>query len=104
MHHGYLPDYIDHIDGNTLNNKIENLRECTLEQNSWNSKISKANTSNFKNVNWHKKSNKWRITLSVNKKARHFGTYYDIEVAKFVAEIMRYKYHGKFANHGKKNI
>jgi hypothetical protein len=101
MHHGYLPDYIDHIDGNPSNNKIENLRECTLKQNSWNAKKSNANTSGIKGVNWHKKSNKWRVFVSVNGKTKHFGTYHDIDYAKFVAEAMRYKYHGNFANNGK---
>ena len=101
MHYGYLPDYIDHIDCNPANNKIENLRECTLEQNSWNSKKSITNSSGIKGVSWHKASNKWRVTLSVNKKAKHFGAYNDIDYAKFVAEAMRYKYHGEFHNDGK---
>lgn len=101
MHHKYLPEYVDHIDGNSMNNRIENLRECTLEQNSWNSKIFNTNKSGIKGVCWHKASKKWRVTLTVNKKPKHFGTYHDIDYARFVVEALRYKYHGKFANHGK---
>ena len=36
MHHGHLPEYIDHADGDRLNNRIENLRQATKIQNSYN--------------------------------------------------------------------
>ena len=49
-HHGYLPKYLDHIDGNPLNNKIENLRECTIIQNGYNRKINKNNATGIKGV------------------------------------------------------
>ena len=43
-HHGYLPNqFIDHIDNNKTNNKIENLRECTASQNRWNTLKPKHN-------------------------------------------------------------
>ena len=49
---------IDHIDGNSKNNKIENLREATLSQNCQNQKIRNTNTSGTKGVWFHKQSNK----------------------------------------------
>lgn len=52
--HGYKPEYIDHKDGNPSNNRIENLRECTLSQNQENAKLSKANKTGEKNVFWNK--------------------------------------------------
>ena len=102
MHHGYLPEMIDHIDGNSLNNDIKNLRAATRAENLQNSKLSKNNTSNVKNVCWDKKLKKWKVSICVNNKAKYFGHYFDIDYAKFVADAMRYKYHGNFANNGYK--
>jgi hypothetical protein len=99
MHHGYLPKFIDHIDGNKLNNKIENLREATASQNQQNIKLQKNNTSGYKNVYWHKKPKKWCVALKINKVLKYFGFYKDIELADLVAQEMRDKYFGKYARH-----
>ena len=100
MFHGYLPKVLDHIDGNRLNNQIENLREATAAQNQHNSKKPITNTSGVKCVFWHKQTKKWQVKLKTNGVSKSFGLYNDIKVAKFIAETMRYKYHGAFANHG----
>lgn len=98
-HHGYLPDCIDHIDNNQLNNSIENLREATKSQNAINRKLVK-NFSGIKGVSWKKREKKWIVRLQINGIRKEFGSYYDIDYAKFVANAMRYKYHKEFANHG----
>jgi len=100
MHHGYLPTEIDHIDNNQLNNRIENLREANRYTNNMNVRRGKHNTSGVKNVLWSSRDNKWRVRMSVSGKQKSFGSYYDINVAKFVADTMRHKYHGEFANNG----
>ena len=98
-HHGYLPQFIDHIDGNPSNNRIENLREATLTQNQYNSKTPYNNTSGIKGVSWHKKHEKWEVTLQINGKSKYFGIYENIELAELVAIEARNKYHGNFARH-----
>lgn len=94
-HHGYIPKLIDHRDNNGLNNRIENLRDATSNQNQNNRKLSKASGSGVKDV--YKVGNKWQVRFTVSGKRKAFGCYYDIEVAKFVADTMRHKYHGQFA-------
>jgi hypothetical protein len=79
-HYGYLPDQIDHIDGNALNNKIDNLRETNDSNNQRNKEKSKARlgkktSSKHKNVSWHKESNKWRARPSLNKKFFSLGLF-----------------------------
>ena len=96
-HYGYTPKCIDHKDGNPHNNKIENLREASLSQNSYNQKLRKNNTSGFKNIKWHKKDKKWHVELKVDKVQKHFGSYKDVEYANFVATFVRHKYHKEFA-------
>lgn len=99
MHHGYFPEMIDHINGNRSDNRIENLRPATNQQNQHNVIAPRTNTSGVKNVTWSKRNKKWCVELRVNGKHKNFGQYHDIDYAKFVANAMRYKYHGDFANH-----
>ena len=99
-HHGVMPKVIDHIDGNPLNNKIENLREATMEQNSLNQKGRKNSFSGIKNVYWNKKLSKWYVHVKRNKDIIHFGMFDDVEFAELVAIMAREKYHGVYANHG----
>ena len=40
------------------------------------------------------------VRLNVDGKTKYFGTYYDIDYAKFVSDSMRYKYHKNFSNTG----
>lgn len=99
-HHGYFPEATDHIDGNTSNNKIENLRACSWLQNNWNQKLRKSNTSGVKGVSWNKKLNRWRALIGFNRKLIHVGYFDSIEEAREVLEKERDKLHGEFANHG----
>lgn len=99
-HNGYLPDYIDHIDGNPSNNKIDNLRECTIQQNTFNSKLSKSNTSGFKGVHWRKDRSRWVARVKLNGKLYSAGSYKDINDAFEAVKIKRIELHGEFANSG----
>lgn len=97
MHHGYLPKYIDHADGNSLNNSIENLREATASQNAYNKPAQSNNKSGEKGVRWHKQIKHWCVEIQVNKVKHYLGIYKDLELAALVASEARDLYHGKFA-------
>ena len=98
-HHGYMPEFIDHKDGNPSNNRIENLRESTQSQNSMNSKTNTVSRSRIKNVRWNASCSKWQVMIQVRGKQRHIGVYKDLELAELVAIEARNKFHGSFASH-----
>jgi hypothetical protein len=98
MHHGYAPEFVDHVDGNKQNNKVENLRAATRAQNQLNARLRVDSVTKLKNVTKHR--NKWQVRMRIAGVLTHIGTFEDIELAAFVASEYRDKYHGEFANHG----
>jgi hypothetical protein len=99
MHYGYMPEFIDHIDNNRLNNKIENLREATRQQNSWNRKINANNKSGIKGVSWCKLTKKWKVQGRIDKKVTYLGVYETLEEAANVISNFRFLNHGSFAKY-----
>ena len=97
LHHGHLPKYIDHIDGNSLNNKIENLRAATQSQNMANSKKKNTNTSGYKGVTFRKDTKKWQSAIMVNGKHISLGSYENKEDAAMAYEAGALKYYQEFA-------
>lgn len=63
-------------------------------------KLVKTNTSGFKGVSWHKKSNKWRADICLNNIRIYLGTFENIEDAKNEAMSARKLLHRGYANHG----
>lgn len=57
---GYMPEEVDHIDHNGLNNKWSNLRASNSKDNSKNMPIQKSNKTGVIGVNWHKSAGKWQ--------------------------------------------
>lgn len=99
FYHGYLPKYLDHIDGNPLNNRILNIRECTSSQNNYNRKYCN-NNSGIKGVGWHILKNKWQARLNINGKTRHLGLFENKNDAEQIVRKFREKHHKEFTNHG----
>lgn len=76
--HGVMPNTIDHFDGDGLNNKIRNLRDCTQAENTQNRSASgkRSNACGYIGVSWSTSNNKWRADIAVNKKKTLLG-YFD---------------------------
>lgn len=63
---GEWPEHtIDHIDGDGLNNRWDNLREATQAQNCWNRRRHANNTTGYKGVSYHKRSKSYRASICV---------------------------------------
>jgi hypothetical protein len=89
MHHGYLPELLDHIDRNKLNNRIENLREANKELNSWNRDRQANNTSGHRGVSWNKNAGKWHAYIKIKGKRIHLGLFNTVDEARQVYEKAR---------------
>lgn len=100
LEHGYCPDYVDHINGDKSDNRVENLRDATNCQNTQNAKMSSKNTTGVKGVHKLKDGFGYQVYITANGKRKRFGTFKDFELAELVAVEARAKYHGKFANYG----
>ena len=79
---GYV---IDHIDRDSANNDIENLRMVTQKQNMW-------NKGKPKGYHLDIATNKFHVKLRVKGKQMYFGSYDTEEEAKQIAEELRLKY------------
>lgn len=100
MFYGFMPRVIDHIDGNPSNNKIENLREATHEENMRNSHRPKNNTSGFKGVYLDRRNGNWIAQCRNSNKNNYLGSFKDIHDAANAVITFRETNHGEFANNG----
>ena len=98
MYHGIDPaeKQIDHIDGNGLNNKINNLRLATHSDNGKNRNLNKNNTSGVTGVIWGKQRGRWRAQIKLNGKFKFLGHYSNIQDAIQARKEGEKKYFGKF--------
>lgn len=95
-HHGYIPKYIDHINGDRKDNRIENLRPATKQQNGWNKRG--TSSTGYKNVHY-RGNGIWRVIFYSNGKSKSYGNYRTLEEAVEVSKEVRERLHGEFTNH-----
>ena len=84
----------EHINGNRLDNRIENLRICEKKLNPINCKEYKTNTSGQKGVSYLKRLNKWQSNINYNNKSYYLGVFENFDDAVYArkqAEIKLYK-------------
>ena len=100
MFHGRNPiGAIDHINGNTNDNSIANLREATPSNNQANCKTRIDNTSGVKGVHYRKLTGKWVAQIQRNKERCCIGylkTKEEAQNARIAAAQAEY---GEFAKH-----
>lgn len=87
---------VDHRDRNTLNNKKDNLRPATNQQNQFNAGVNLANTSGFKGVRWKESRRKWFAEIRINKEKKHLGCFDSAEEASAKYQEVAKRIHGEF--------
>jgi hypothetical protein len=87
---------IDHIDGVPSNNRIDNLREATNQQNSINTGMRSNNTSGFRGVTWHKIARKWMAHTRFFGKEIYLGLHETAESASAAYEAKATELFGEF--------
>lgn len=88
---------VDHINHDTLDNRLENLRLATVSENQCNRRLQGNNTSGYKGVSWNKEKGKWRSYISINKVQIHLGFYDSVDDAYNEYKKASKKYHGSFS-------
>ncbi|HEY1248826.1 MAG TPA: HNH endonuclease [Nitrososphaera sp.] len=87
---------VDHINGNTLDNRRENMRFATRSQNMQNARKRKGTTSKYKGVSWQR--GKWIVQIQINGKCSYLGRYSDEEEAARVYDEAAKEAFGEFAS------
>lgn len=89
---------VDHINGNTHDNRKENLRACTRQENSMNQGMRSDNTSGYKGVLWYHYNgvDKWQASIQVNKKKISLGYYEKLEEAIEARKNAEERYFGEY--------
>ena len=87
----------DHINGDGLDNRKQNLRICTHAENMCNRRLGKNNKSGFKGVNWRKDDKTWHAQIRHNKKKIHIGYFKDKEEAAKAYDRKAIELQGEFA-------
>lgn len=82
-YYGTWPEeFIDHINGDRSDNRIENLRMANSQLNLENiRKPQRNNASGFLGVHWHAQSGKWRSQIISHGKKHHIGLFVTPELA-----------------------
>lgn len=95
--------FIDHIDGNGLNNKWENLRKVTAKENSRNRKRDKDNLTGQTGVSINNEGTRFYANIHGNNGIEFLGSFKTLEeaiIARKAAEV-KYNYH---PNHGRDGV
>jgi hypothetical protein len=102
MHNGPIPAgmMVDHINGDGLDNRLENLRLVTTQGNNRNARKPRHNSSGASGVTWSKNAKMWRAFVRENGKQAHIG-YFASKDNAIEAVRCRREAAGYHENHGR---
>lgn len=88
---------VDHINGDTLDNRRNNLRLVTIAQNGHNRSLSSKNKSGVTGVFWFEKRGKWLVNICNNNKTIYIGLYSNFDDAVKARYEAEDKYFGEYS-------
>lgn len=95
---GEWPEFeIDHKNLNRSDNRFENLRPATHQQNQWNKGVQSNNKSGFKGVHQHTQNGTWVAQIAINKRTCYLGSFASPEEAAQVYDAAHKRAHGEYA-------
>jgi hypothetical protein len=93
--YGEWPDEIDHKNRNSMDNRIDNLRPVTRQQNCANRSINKR--AERKGVSWDGRECKWRARITVSGKTIYLGRFLRVDDACSAYDAAATRYFGAYA-------
>lgn len=66
---------VDHIDGNKLNNRVDNLQLISNRENVSKGHRHKKTSSQYTGVSWHKGNKKWAANIWIDGKLKYLGLF-----------------------------
>ncbi len=88
---------VDHINGDGLDNRRENLRVCTPGENRKNTR-SFTGASRYKGVSWDKHIKRWRAAITVDWETVRLGHFGIERNAALAYDRAALEYHGSYAH------
>lgn len=82
--------YVDHVNGDRLDNRKENLRFCTRKQNQW-------NTRSYDGIHWRGDREAWIVRMRVDGRMKYIGYFKEKKDAEEARRQASLKYHGRFS-------
>lgn len=96
--YGHWPEgELDHINGNRSDNRIANLRLCTVAQNRINSKANANNRSGLKGAHWNRFRGTWIARCGVNGRSVYIGAFDTAEAAHQAYLDFAARHYGEFS-------
>ena len=96
--------YVDHINHNKSDNRRENLRIVTHQENNFNKSFNKNSQSKIKGVYWSERLGKWYAKIHYNRKSIHLGVFENQNDAIKARKNAEQKYFGEYAYKDYKNM
>ncbi|PPD07167.1 MAG: Fis family transcriptional regulator [Hyphomicrobium sp.] len=97
IHYGKWPaKFVDHVNGDGLDNRLVNLRLASHAENNRNCRTYRSNTSGIKGVSFHRTWNKWQAHIQTDGKQRFLGSFKTKDEAAQAYREASKMYHGEF--------